>query len=305
MLTYALQRCGMALAVGFTISLVAFLLLNFATDPAATMAGEEASIDEIEELRRQFGFDRPIHVQYFDWLGGVLRGDFGDSVYWRTPVVELVVRHFPVTLLLAAMSFTVTVLVAIPLGMAAAMNPNTVIDRSALSVAVAAQAIPNFWLGMMAILLLAVIWPIFPVSGNNTIWHFVLPAIVLGLSSVPSVMRLTRTGLLEVMGSDYIRTARAKGYRGAGLLWRHAMRNALLPVVSVLAVQFGDKLGGAIVTETVFAINGIGRLAVESVLAGDVPTVQMLLFIFAMFFVLANLAADLLNAWIDPRLRLG
>ncbi|QBF30531.1 ABC transporter permease [Thalassococcus sp. S3] len=305
MLTYALKRFGLALAVGFTISLLAFVLLNVAADPAVVIAGEEATSEEIAEIRRQYGFDRPLAVRYLAWLGGVLQGDFGQSVYWRTPVFELVARHFPVTLILAGLSFSVTILVAIPLGVAAALRPNSLVDRAALSLAVAAQAIPNFWLGMMAILLLAVIWPIFPVSGNDTIWHFILPAVVLGLSSVPSVMRLTRTGLLEVMGSDYIRTARAKGYRGIGLLRRHAMRNALLPVVSVLAVQFGDKLGGAIVTETVFAINGIGRLAVESILAGDVPTVQMLLFLFAMFFVMANLAADLLNAWIDPRMRLG
>ena len=305
MLAYALKRCGLALAVGFTISLVAFILLNFATDPAAIMAGEEATEEESAELRRQFGFDRPLYIQYFDWLGGVLQGDFGDSVYWRTPVVELVQRHFPVTLLLAGMSLTVTILVAIPLGIAAALRPNSLVDRAALSLAVAAQAIPNFWLGLMAIMLLAVIWPIFPVSGSDTWWHFVLPSLILGLSSVPSVMRLTRTGLLEVMGSDYIRTARAKGYRGIGLLRRHALRNALLPVVSVLAVQIGDKLGGALVTETVFAINGIGRLAVESILGGDVPTVQMLLFLFSLFFVLANLLADLLNAWLDPRIRLG
>lgn len=305
MLDYVLRRCGLALAVGFAISLVAFLLLNFATDPAVTIAGEEATSEEIERLRTLYGFDRPLYVQYYGWLVSFFQGDFGISVHWRVPVSELVARHFPVTLLLAGMSLTVTILVAIPLGVVAAMNPNTLIDRIALSIAVAAQAIPNFWLGMMAILLLAVTWPIFPVSGNNTIWHFVLPAFVLGLSSVPAIMRLTRTGLLEVMGTDYIRTARAKGYRGGALLRRHAMRNALLPVVSVLAVQFGEKLGGAIVTETVFAINGIGRLAVESVLIGDVPVVQTLLFLFAMFFVFANLLADLLNAWLDPRIRLA
>ncbi|WP_227270850.1 ABC transporter permease [Roseobacter weihaiensis] len=305
MLEYILRRCGLALSVGFTISLVAFLLLNFATDPAVTMAGEEATTEEIERLRALYGFDRPLYLQYYNWLVSFFRGDFGESVHWRLPVAELVARHFPVTLLLAGMSLTVTILVAIPLGVLAAMNPNTLIDRIALSIAVAAQAIPNFWLGMMAILLLAVTWPIFPVSGNNTIWHFILPAFVLGLSSVPAIMRLTRTGLLEVMGTDYIRAARAKGYRGGALLFRHAMRNALLPVVSVLAVQFGEKLGGAIVTETVFAINGIGRLAVQSVLIGDVPVVQSLLFLFAMFFVFANLLADLLNAWLDPRIRLA
>lgn len=305
MLIYALKRGALALSVAFTISLVAFLLLNFATDPASLMAGDEADLADVELIRKQFGFDRPLYVQYFSWLGSVLQGDFGDSLYWRSPVFDLVVRHFPVTLALAGSSILVTILVAIPLGAAAALNPNTLIDRIALSLAVAAQAVPNFWLGVMAIMLLAVTFPIFPVSGAESWWHFVLPAFVLGLSSVPAVMRLTRTGLLEVMASDYIRTARAKGYRGLGLLRRHAMRNALLPVVSILAVQLGEKLGGSLVTESVFAINGLGRLAIESIIGGDVPTVQMLVFIFALTFVLFTFLADLLNAWLDPRIRLG
>ncbi|WP_420346336.1 ABC transporter permease [Pelagibius sp.] len=305
MLIYTLKRGALALLVAFAISLVAFLLLNFATDPASLMAGDEADLADVELIRKQFGFDRPLYVQYFSWLGGVLQGDFGDSLYWRTPVFDLVARHFPVTLALAGSAILVTILVAIPLGVAAALNPNTLIDRMALSLAVAAQAIPNFWLGLMAIMLLAVTFPIFPVSGADTWWHFVLPALVLGLSSVPSVMRLTRTGLLEVMASDYIRTARAKGYRGTLLLYRHAMRNALLPVVSILAVQLGEKLGGSLVTESVFAINGLGRLAIESIIGGDVPTVQMLVFIFALTFVLFTFLADLLNAWLDPRIRLA
>ena len=305
MLIYALKRGGLALSVAFTISLIAFLLLNFATDPASLIAGEEADMAQVELLRRQLGYDRPIYVQYLDWLGGVLHGNFGESHYWRTPVFDLIVRHFPVTMTLAGLALLVTIFVAIPLGVVAALNPNTLIDRVALSLAVAAQAVPNFWLGLMAIMLLAVTFPIFPVSGADTLWHFVLPAIVLGLSSVPSVMRLTRTGLLEVMESDYIRTARAKGYRGFGLLYRHAMRNALLPVVSVLAVQLGEKLGGSLVTESVFAINGLGRLAIESIIGGDVPTVQMLVFFFALIFVVLTFLADLLNAWLDPRIRLG
>ncbi len=305
MLIYALKRGGLALLVAFAVSLVTFLLLNYATDPASAIAGDEADIAQVELIRKQLGFDRPIHIQYFDWLGGVARGDFGESLYWRTPVLDLVVRHFPVTLALAGSAILVTIFVAIPLGIAAALNPNTLVDRVALSLAVAAQAIPNFWLGLMAIMLLAVTFPIFPVSGADTWWHFVLPAFVLGLSSVPSVMRLTRTGLLEVMESDYIRTARAKGYRGLRLLWRHALRNALLPVVGVLAVQLGAKLGGSLVTESVFAINGLGRLAIESIIGGDIPTVQMLVFIFALTFVMLTFLADLLNAWLDPRIRLA
>jgi peptide/nickel transport system permease protein len=198
----------------------------------------------------------------------------------------------------------VTIVLAIPLGAIAALRPNSWADRLALTFAVTAQAIPNFWLGLMLIVLFGVMLPILPISGDGTWAHFVLPAFVLGSSSVPAVMRLTRTGLIDVLESDYIRTARSKGYRGFALLSRHALRNALLPVVSVLAVQLGQKFGGSVVTETVFAINGLGRLALQSILGSDIPTVQMLIFIFALTFVLMNLVADLLNAALDPRLRI-
>jgi len=206
---------------------------------------------------------------------------------------------------LALSALLVTIVIAIPLGALAALYPNSAIDRFALTVAVSAQAIPNFWLGLIMIILLAVMLPIFPVSGDDSWRHFVLPAFVLGASSVPAVMRLTRTGLIEVMESDYIRTARSKGFRGLALLRRHAMRNAILPVVSVLAVQLGQKFGGSVITETIFAINGLGRLALESILGSDIPTVQMLIFVFAMVFVGMNLLADLLNAALDPRIRIG
>jgi peptide/nickel transport system permease protein len=206
---------------------------------------------------------------------------------------------------LALSALFVTIVIAIPLGAMAALNPNSWADRFALTFAVSAQAMPNFWLGLLLIILFGVMVPILPISGDSTWQHFVLPAFVLGSSSVPAVMRLTRTGLIEVMESDYIRTARSKGYRGLSLLTRHAMRNALLPVVSVLAVQLGQKFGGSVITESVFAINGLGRLALQSILGSDIPTVQMLIFIFAITFVLMNLLADLLNAALDPRIRIG
>ncbi|MBW2683127.1 MAG: ABC transporter permease, partial [Deltaproteobacteria bacterium] len=209
------------------------------------------------------------------------------------------------TLQLALMAIFVTVVISIPLGTLAALKQNSLIDRIALSTAVSAQAIPNFWLGLMMIILFSVTWQIFPVSGDDTFAHFILPSFVLGASSVPAVMRLTRNGLLDVLSSDYIRTARSKGFGGIRLLLQHAMRNALLPVVSVLAVQLGQKLGGSVITESIFAINGLGRLALESILGGDIPTVQMLVFVFALTFVIMTLLADLLNAWLDPRLRLG
>lgn len=305
MLRYALQRLSLALVVAVALSFVTFLLLNFATDPAYAIAGEDAEFEVVEQIRKEYGFDRPVLVRYAEWAGGVLQGDFGESYYWNKPVAEMVVERTPVTLRLALMSLAVTIIIALPLGIVAALNPNAVIDRFALGIAVSAQAIPNFWLGLIMIILFAVTWQIFPVSGDGTLMHFVLPAFVLGASSVPAVMRLTRTGMLDVMESDYIRTARAKGYRGGALVRRHALRNAILPVISVLAVQLGGKISGSVITETIFAINGLGRLALESILGSDIPTVQMLIFIFAIVFVAMNLLADILNAALDPRLRIA
>jgi peptide/nickel transport system permease protein len=305
MLRYILLRGLLAVLVAFTVSLAAFFLLNIATDPAHAIAGEDATPEVVEAIRARYGLDRPLGVRYFSWLGDVLRGDFGDSYYWHRPVAEVVADRAGVTIALALSALTVTILIAIPLGALAALNPNTWLDRMALGVAVSAQAVPNFWLGLIMIILFAVMLPIFPVSGDDSWRHFVLPAFVLGASSVPAVMRLTRTGLIEVMSADYIRTARAKGFRGWRLLQRHALRNALLPVISVLAVQLGQKFGGSVITESIFAINGLGRLALESILGGDIPTVQMLIFVFAIVFVAMNLLADILNAALDPRIRIG
>ncbi|WP_434050159.1 ABC transporter permease [Marinobacter salarius] len=305
MLNYVLRRGFMALLVALTVSFGTFALFHFATDPAQTIAGEDAPQEMVDEIREQYGFDRPVLAQYGDWLGGVLQGDFGRSYFWKQQVVELIQEHAKVTILLALSALMVTVVIALPLGISAALKPNSWVDRLALSTAVSAQAIPNFWLGLMFIILFAVTFPIFPVSGDATWKHYVLPSLVLGASSVPAVMRLTRTGLLDVLSSDYIRTARAKGFMGYRLILQQAMRNALLPIVSVLAVQLGHKLGGSVVTESVFSMNGLGRLAVESIFNSDIPTVQSLILIFVLTFVLLTLAADLINAWLDPRIRMG
>lgn len=229
---------------------------------------------------------------------------FRDSYYWNKPVISLLIDRAPETITLALMSVSVTILISIPLGILAALNPNSLVDRIALGIAVTAQAVPNFWLGLIMILIFALAIPIFPVSGDKTFFHFVLPSIVLGASSVPAVMRLMRTGLLDVINADFIRTARSSGFYGWRLVFNHALRNALLPVVSVLAVQLGNKFGGSVITESVFAINGLGRLALESILGADIPTVQILVFVFAIIFLFFNLLADILNAYLDPRLRL-
>ena len=292
------------LSVGLTLSIVTFFLLNYVIDPAQAIAGEDALFEEIEQIREQYGFDRSITVRYFEWFTGIFQGDLGESYYWNKPVISLLVDRAPETITLALMSVSVTILISIPLGIMAALNPNSLIDRIALGIAVTAQAVPNFWLGLIMILIFALAFPIFPVSGDKTLFHFVLPSIVLGASSVPAVMRLMRTGLLDVINADYIRTARSSGFYGWRLIFNHALRNALLPVVSVLAVQLGNKFGGSVITESVFAINGLGRLALESILGADIPTVQILVFVFAIIFLFFNLLADILNAYLDPRLRL-
>lgn len=304
MLSYALKRGLLALLVAFTVSVVAFLALHLATDPAHAIAGEDATPAVIQQIRIEYGLDRPLVVQYGAWLADLAHGDLGQSYYWHQPVSQLIIQAAPTTLKLASLAILVTILVALPLGAVAAIWPNTVVDRVALVIAVSAQAIPSFWLGLMLIVIFAVQLNWFPVAGDNTWLHFVLPAFVLGMRSVPVVMRLTRAELIDVFESDYIRTARAKGFRGYQLLVCQAMRNALLPVISVLAVQLGNKLGGAIIIESVFAMNGLGELTLNSILGGDIPTVQTLVFFFALTFVALTLLSDLINAWVDPRLRL-
>ena len=304
MLRFIAGRLIVVLSVGLTLSIVTFFLLNYVIDPAQAIAGEDALFEEIEQIREQYGFDRSITVRYFEWFTGIFQGDLGESYYWNKPVISLLVDRAPETITLALMSVSVTILISIPLGIMAALNPNSLIDRIALGIAVTAQAVPNFWLGLIMILIFALAFPIIPVSGDKTLFHFVLPSIVLGASSVPAVMRLMRTGLLDVINADYIRTARSSGFYGWRLIFNHALRNALLPVVSVLAVQLGNKFGGSVITESVFAINGLGRLALESILGADIPTVQILVFVFAIIFLFFNLLADILNAYLDPRLRL-
>lgn len=305
MTRFLVRRAIMTIMVALTVSIATFFLLHFATDPAEALAGDDAPPELVEQIRRDYGFDQPVSIQYIRWIGHVLRGDFGESYYLRKPVADLILEHAPVTLLLALSSIAVTILIAIPLGVTAAMYPNSIADQIASSLAVAAQAVPNFWLGLMFIYFFAVMLGLLPVSGDEGWKNFVMPAVVLGASSVPVVMRLTRTGLLEVMASDFIRTARSNGFSGRELLIWHAMRNAVLPVVSVLAIQLGHKLGGSVVTESVFAINGLGLLALTSILNSDIPTIQMLVFIFAVTFITLTFLSDLLNAWLDPRIRVG
>lgn len=305
MLVYTAKRLLLAIAVAFTISALVFSLLYTTGDPATALAGENSTDEAIAKLRKEYGFDRPIYIQYFSWLGNALQGDFGNSIYFRMPVSELIMDRMPTTMILGVLAITFAIVVSIPLGVLAAMYPNSIIDRISLFLAVVGQALPSFWFALMLIVLFAFIWPVLPASGSDTWRHFILPTIVLGYYATPAFMRLTRTGMLDVLSSDYIRTARAKGLRPFTVLFKHALRNAIIPVVSLAAVQFGFMLGGSVIIETVFALHGAGYLAWESISRSDFPTVQAVLLLFSLLYIVLTFFADLLNAWLDPRIRVG
>ena len=305
MTIYILKRLALAFLVALFVSLASFLMLRAAGDPAIAMAGEGASAADIEYVRQQFGFDRPLIVQYLDWLTSAMTGDFGQSTYFPSPVSALIAERLPVTLTLGVCALGFSLLVAVPLGVLAAVRPNSPIDRMALVVSVLGQALPNFWFALILILVLSVWFPLLPPSGNESWRNFVMPTLVLGYYSTPAVMRLTRSGMIEVLQADYIRAAHAKGLAPVRIMFKHALRNAIIPVVSLAAVQFGYMLGGSIIIESIFALHGIGQLAWESISRADLPTVQAIVLVVSMIYVLLNLAGDLLNAWLDPRIRIA
>lgn len=303
MLQFILKRLGLAILVAFTVSFISFSLLFLSGDPAAALAGETASGEDIEAIRTLYGFDRPMLVQYGDWLFAALRGDFGESYYFKLPVADLIAERLSVTMTLGVCGIAFALITAVPLGVAAAMRPNSLVDRVALFLSVAGQALPSFWFGLILIVVFAIKLRWLPPSGTATWQHFIMPTIVLGYYAMPAIMRLTRAGMLEVLSSDYIRTARAKGSSELRVMFRHALRNAIIPVVSLAAVQMGFMLGGSIVVESIFALHGAGFLAWESISRNDLPTVQALILIFSMFYIVFTFLADVLNAWLDPRMR--
>ena len=305
MLAYTFKRFSLAVLVALTVSFVTFMLLRFSGDPAAALAGVNATPKEIEFVRVKYGLDRPVVIQYAAWAKRALQGDFGESNYFNQPVEAIIGGRLTVTMTLGGCALAFAVLLAIPMGVLAAVRPNTWIDRMALTISVIGQAMPSFFFGLILIIVFGVMLRWLPISGSDSWRHFVLPSIALGYYATPAIMRLTRSGMLEVLASDYIRTAKAKGLRSGSVLFKHALRNAIIPVVSLLAVQFGFMLGGSLVIETIFAINGVGFLGYESIARADLPMVQAIVLIVSMFYVVLTFLADLLNAFLDPRIRVG
>ena len=311
---YLVRRLLLTLPVLFFVSVIVFSLINLIPgDPARIMLGEEASREALSALRKEMGLDRPRYVQYLLWLNHVARGDFGRSVRDGRPVLDTLLLKLPVTIELAVTSLVVAWVIAIPAGVVAAWKQRTALDYAATTVALAGISVPNFWLGIMMIYLFAVNLRLLPPSGYIEPWIdlarslklMVMPSIVLGAALAALVMRLLRSSMLEVLGTDYIRTARAKGLDDVVVLIRHAMKNAMIPVVTVMGLQLSGLLGGAVITETIFAVPGLGRLTVDSILTRDYPMVQGVVLFAALAVVATNLIVDLTYAVLDPRIRHG
>lgn len=303
MLIYAVKRFGVAILVALTVSVLSFSMIYLSGDPAIALAGEGASQEDIENVRRVYGFDRPIILQYVDWLMNALTGNLGHSNYLKSDVASVIFERLPTTMILGACALGFALVLSIPLGVLAAIRPNSLIDRFALTIAVIGQAMPSFWFALTLMLLFAVTWRLLPVSGTGSWLNFIMPSVALGYYVTPAVMRLTRAGMMEVLASDYIRTARAKGLKPVTVLFKHALRNAIIPVVSLAAVQFGFMLGGSIVIESIFSINGLGFLAWESLRRGDMPMMQAIVLVLSVFYIVLTFLADMLNAFLDPRIR--
>jgi peptide/nickel transport system permease protein len=305
MSAFIAKRLGLALLVALAVSLVSFLLLRLSGDVAAAIAGEGARQEDIELIRKSYGLDRPLVLQYLDWLARIARGDFGTSLYFKTDVLALIWGKLPTTLLLGVLALSFALAMSIPLGVFAAVFRNSWIDRFALTLAVVGQALPNFFFALLLIMLFSIELRWLPVSGSGSWAHFVMPTIALGYYIVPAFMRLVRAGMVEVLSADYIRTARAKGLSRRSIIFKHALRNAVVPVVALAAVQLGFLLGGSVVIETIFALDGLGYLAYQSITHKDFPVTQAVVMLLSVVYILLTLAADIANAWLDPRIRVA
>jgi ABC-type dipeptide/oligopeptide/nickel transport system permease component len=296
------RRLARLAVVCVGVTLITFAILQASGDPVALMMPEAPEADRAV-LREAMGFNEPLLPQFGRFLGGALRGDFGHSFYHRMPAFALVLERMPTTLLLTCLSLVIALVVAIPVGIYSAVRRDSAMDHLATVGVFLGQSMPVFWTGIMLILLLAVQWRLLPVSGWESWAAVVLPAITLGTFSTPLLLRIVRSSMLEVIGLDYVRTARAKGVSEWTVICQHALKNAALPLVTVTGLQFGLLLGGAVITETVFAVPGVGRLIVSAIRQLDFPVVQAGVFVLAMIVVTVNFAVDVLYVYLNPQIR--
>ncbi len=303
MKTYIIKKLFIAILTVIGVITVTFLLLYLSGDPVATILPPEASAADIEEFREKMGFNQPIIVQWAQFFGQVAQFDFGESYISKQPVIALISDRAPASLILTAAGFLVSIAIAIPLGVISAIKRFSIIDNIVTLFALLGQAMPIYWLGILLVILFGLRLGWLPISGNDTPKHLILPAITLGVSLIPIVMRMTRSAMNDVLEQDYIRTAKAFGISKASIFVKYGLKNAILPVIAVVFVQAGTLLSGAVVTETVFAWPGLGRLATTAILAGDYPLVRALVILSTVFVVFANLMGDILIAKLDARIR--
>ena len=304
MIRHLALRLALALPALWLVLTLVFLLIHIVPgDPVQQMLGEGARAEDLQQLRHALGLDQPLHVQYGKYLSGLARGDWGQSFRFQLPVLQVVRQRYPATLELACVSLLVCVAIGIPAGVLAAHRRGRAADRAVGVFTLFSLSVPNFALGPVLVLIFSIQLGLFPVSGRGSLLHLVLPALTLGAALAAILTRMVRTAMMEELSSDYVRTARAKGLPESAVLFRHAFRNALIPIVTILGLQFGTLLAGTIVTESIFAWPGVGRLAVQAIQARDYPLLQGCILFIALSYIVVNLLTDVVYALVDPRVR--
>lgn len=303
MVSFFLHRLKLALITVFGVTLLVFIAARLSGDVVYTLVDASAGQEEIDKMRRQLDLDKPVWLQYISYVGHVARGDFGCSIRYQRPVVEVIAERIPKTVQLGLAAFAVALSLGISLGILAARTRGSLIDRAARTLAVLAQSMPHFWIGIMAILIFAVILRWLPTSGSGTWQHLVMPALTLATFPMAAIMRITRSSMLETLDAEYVKFLRVKGLAERLIVWKHALRNALIPVVALSGIQLGNLLGGAVIVETVFSWPGLGNLMVESIVSRDYPVIQSGVLMIAVFLITLNFLVDLVFGVIDPRIR--
>jgi len=303
LLPFLASRLLRALVALWLVSTVVFVVMRLSGDPVPLLLPPDAPRSEIFRVRAELGLDRPVLVQYAIFLGNVLRGDFGRSIHFRQSAFRVVAGYLPATIELGLSAFVLAAVVALPIGVLSAVRRNSAVDQATMGLALVGQSAPTFFIGILLILVVSLNLGLLPTSGRGDWRNLVLPALTLGAFAMASIARLTRSAVLEVLSADYIRTARAKGVSEALVVVKHTLKNAAVPIVTITGLQFGTLLGGAVVTETVFAWPGIGRLAIQSIYNRDYPVVQCTVFLSAVLFIVISFCIDLIYGLLDPRVR--
>jgi peptide/nickel transport system permease protein len=301
---YIVKRIIQAIFVMIASATLVFFVVRITGDPVALILPPEASHEDYERLTIAMGLDKPLLIQYKDYMLNIIKGDFGQSFWHKRPALEIILERYPATLQLATCAMVLSLLIAIPLGLVSAMYKGSWLDQLAMTGAVFGHAMPTFWLGIMLIAVFAVHFQILPSFGRGSIEHLILPTVTLAAYSIARLSRLTRSNMLEVLNADYIRTAHSKGLSTRKVILKHAFRNAMIPILTLAALEYGLMLGGAVITETIFAWPGLGWLAIEAISRRDFPLVQAVVLSVAWVFVLINLITDILYGFVDPRIKI-